>query len=388
MRRTLEADVLILGAGPAGAVAALNLAPTLRVVLIDRRAAPPVRIGESLPPAARRLLAAMGLWESFLRERHAPCHGNRAQWGSEALVEADFLRDLDGPGWHLDRARFETWLRDAARSRGAALLCPVAPRAVARQGERWSVELEGSAPLELRARALIDASGRSSWLARHLGARRLVDDRLICGWTRIASPGGGAAPAQQLTHVVAEPDGWWYTAPLPGGLRMLAFHTDADLDAARDAADRSALLTRARRLPLLAELLGPGEHTARHQAQACEAHALVAAHGGELAPAIGERWLATGDAALSFDPLSSQGLLNSMFTGLAAAEATSRLLEGDAKALAEYANVLTGIRRAYLQHAVRWYGEEQRFRARPFWHRRHRLAASVGAQASLATAAD
>ena len=40
-----------------------------------------------------------------------------------------------------------------------------------------------------------------------------------------------------LTVVEAVEDGWWYTAPLPDGRRVLAFFTDADLPAARIAYD-------------------------------------------------------------------------------------------------------------------------------------------------------
>ena len=56
------------GRGPAGAVAALDLAPTRRVVLVERRAQPAPRIGESLPPAARRLMTDMGLMDDFSRK--------------------------------------------------------------------------------------------------------------------------------------------------------------------------------------------------------------------------------------------------------------------------------------------------------------------------------
>ena len=94
----IRADVLILGAGPAGAVAALNLAPTRRVVLVERREQPALRIGESLPPAARRLLSDMGLFDEFVAqryapdpvadriyyERYAPSFGNRSIWGQTA----------------------------------------------------------------------------------------------------------------------------------------------------------------------------------------------------------------------------------------------------------------------------------------------------------------
>jgi len=114
-----EIDVLVVGAGPAGATVALNLAPLRQVALVDRRARPGPRIGESLPPAARRLLTDMGLWESFTAEGHSHCYANRAAWGSAQPVETDFLRDPDGHGWDIDRARFEVWLRAVAVDRGA-----------------------------------------------------------------------------------------------------------------------------------------------------------------------------------------------------------------------------------------------------------------------------
>src|SRR5438067_996975 len=133
-------DVLVVGAGPAGATAALNLAPTRRVLVIERGPAP-VRIGESLPPAARSLLGAMGLWKAFLAEDHAACHGNRSLWGSCEPIETDFLRDPDAPAWHLDRGRFDTWLHRQAVARGAELICPALLRTLAREEDRWRLVL-------------------------------------------------------------------------------------------------------------------------------------------------------------------------------------------------------------------------------------------------------
>ncbi|MBV8119254.1 MAG: FAD-dependent monooxygenase [Alphaproteobacteria bacterium] len=81
MSRPVDTDVLILGAGPTGSVAALNLAPTRRVILVERRVGASPRIGEALPPTARRLLTDMDLLDGFLAEGHTPCYGNRAVWG-------------------------------------------------------------------------------------------------------------------------------------------------------------------------------------------------------------------------------------------------------------------------------------------------------------------
>jgi flavin-dependent dehydrogenase len=166
-------DVLIVGGGPAGATAALNLAAMRTVAVVERNAVPAPRIGESLPAAARRLFRDIGLLESFLAEGHAPCYGNRSVWGDPQPRELDALRDPDGPGWHLDRVRFEHWLRDAARTRGAEILAPATIGRIGRIGriERdrsgWHVEIVREADiLPLRAEIVIDAAGRAAPLAR------------------------------------------------------------------------------------------------------------------------------------------------------------------------------------------------------------------------------
>jgi hypothetical protein len=83
----------------------------------------------------------MGLFDAFLAEGHVPCYGNRAVWGNADPVEADFTRDPDGPGWHLDRARFDGWLRRAAIACGARILTPARLVTIQRIGEGWRAQL-------------------------------------------------------------------------------------------------------------------------------------------------------------------------------------------------------------------------------------------------------
>jgi flavin-dependent dehydrogenase len=351
-------DVLIVGAGPAGATAALNLAPLRSVTVVERNAEPSPRIGESLPAAARRLFRDMGLLDSFLAEGHAPCYGNRSVWGDRGPQELDSLRDPDGHGWHLDRVRFERWLRDAASARGAEIIAPATVERIERDGNRWRVETNA---MTIHASLIIDAAGRAAPVARRLGAQVRVEDRLICGWVYGRDDGQGS---RGLTFVEATEDGWWYTAPMPQGRRVLAFHTDADLPAAHVARDRDALLQAARATSELAAWLDDAGFAADQTA------GFTAAHSATLEPCAGEGFLAAGDAALAFDPLSSQGLLNALFTGLAAAEAADSHLRGDPDALPRYRQTIAGIAAAYRRHLALFYGEERRWPDAPFWQRR------------------
>jgi len=355
-------DVLVVGAGPAGATAALNLARMRSVMLIDLHAAPRSRIGESLPPAARRLFNDMGLWERFLDEKHTPCYANRAVWGTTEAYVTDFLRDPDGHGWHLDRVRFESWLRRIAVERGAELLAPARLRSADRNRDDWQVLLDtADGALEITARFLIDAGGRAAPLSCLLGARLRAEDRLVCSYLY----GKDTTPEQAagFTYVEAAEDGWWYTAPTPGARRVLAFHTDSDLPAARLNADPKMLLNSASRHKELSAIVATTGFLPAGD------FGFTAAHSSVLEPLAGLGWCSAGDAAMSFDPLSSQGLLNALFTGLAAAETVDRTLDSE-DAVPECCETLRSIYEAYRNHLAYWYGAERRWSQSPFWERR------------------
>ena len=357
----LQADVLIVGAGPAGATAALNLAGRHRVLLVDRLATPLARIGESLPPAAARLLRDMGLLDSFLLQGHAPYHGNRAWWNG-AWTEHHFLSDPDGHGWHLARGTFDLWLRDEARRRGAALLAPASVAGITPDDGGWKVRLDTQhGPRDAAARIIIDATGRSARLARKAGARRRRNDRLVSIWQY----GLDRTPATRgFAHIEACEYGWWYSAPLPGQRRVLALHTDADLLPGEALRDAGWLAAAAQRLPATRELLEQQGYAADTLAMATPAHT------ASLDAGAGPGWFAVGDAALSFDPLSSQGLFNALYTGLAAAEAADRTLQGERQAYQHYNGELAAIGAAYDRHLAYCYGQETRWPSAPFWSRR------------------
>jgi flavin-dependent dehydrogenase len=324
-------EVLVIGAGPAGGAAARWLALAGRRVLLLDPAEAGEKIGESLPGVARPLLRDLGLLPFLDRSEPLACPGNRSAWEGEALVDTDFLRDPHGSGWHLDRPLFDLCLREAAQEAGAEWRRQRL-EGLARGPRGWRVRLGES---EVTARWLIDASGRARVAARRLGFERRREEAQVAVYAFAAD--GGDGDARTVIERVA--GGWWYTAPLPKSRRVAAFHTDP-----REAA-------RLLRAPgAFAEKLAATRHLCRFcppDAVAAVRPAATDAGGSRLEKMAGEEWLAVGDAALTFDPLSSQGIFNALYTGLRGAQAAHAALAGDCTAVQRYAERLETVWATY-----------------------------------------
>ncbi|GAA2087339.1 tryptophan 7-halogenase [Kitasatospora saccharophila] len=363
-------EVVVAGGGPAGVAAASVLARAGRAVLLVEAGRGPGSVGEALPAAARVLLRDLGA-ERVLADGHLPCLANRSAWGSALLGSADSILDPHGHGWHLDRPRFDRRLRECALAQGVRFADRTTVRPLARTPDGgWTVELRGSGRRTVDCRWLVDATGRRAALARSCGARILTRDRLVAVHLTLgpAEPPG----ADTTTTVESAPDGWWYTAPLPAGRRLLAWYTDADTLAGQTgrSGSRSAGPEAFRRALAATRYVGP--LAAAHPWPAAGVPRRAPAHGAELDAVHGEGWVAAGDAAVAFDPLSSQGILTALFTGLRAGQAVHARLGGDRGAPGEYARTVAAVREAHLRNHRAHYAAERRWSDRPFWQRRHR----------------
>ena len=97
----------------------------------------------------------------------------------------------------------------------------------------------------------------------------------------------------------------------------------------------------------------------------------VAAGSEVLECSSGARWLATGDAALSFDPLSAQGIYQALRSGLLAAKTIEAAFRGDNGAAAEWSSRNRHSFEGYLRTRQAYYGLERRWPGSAFWQRRH-----------------
>src|SRR5688572_33015306 len=119
MERT---QVLIVGAGPAGSVAAAMLRKQGRdVVMLEREQFPRFSIGESLLPQSMAYIEAAGMLQDVVEAGFQYKNGAAFAWG-DRYTHFDF-RDKFTPGWgttyQVQRANFDKVLADAAERAGA-----------------------------------------------------------------------------------------------------------------------------------------------------------------------------------------------------------------------------------------------------------------------------
>jgi flavin-dependent dehydrogenase len=368
----LAVDVAIIGGGPAGSATALSLARDgLNVALLERGDYTEWKVGESLPPACKPLLQRLGIWADLAPAGHLPSYGTRSAWGSPVLQDQSYLFDPSGYGWHLDRPLFDRRLAEAAGIAGAQVYRRtevVAWKGL--NGGAWKLLLrsDGGMPVSLSARFVIDASGRKRVFARRNGSDTIVYDRLV-GVVTLLCAEAEETDRDGSTLVEAVPDGWWYATRVPDNRLVAAFLSDGDL----------APLTAARTLAGWTALV----HETTHLRQRLEVHGYrvqcppkaYPANSCRLTEVTGEAWLATGDAAVAYDPLSSQGILCALLTGLRAVTAIREWLTDGSGALQRYADYVEHVYAEYRHNLAAYYAMERRWPSSTFWRRRHGTAA-------------
>jgi len=355
-------DVVILGGGPAGCSAALCLLrekdPGLSVAIVESRGYAARRIGETLTPGLEGPLGHLGIWQAFLDINPLPAHGTRACWGSDAEVENEFIFHKEGHGWHLDRAAFDQMMASEATRAGGRFFSDNRVVSYDRTDDTWILNLRRGE--SVACRYVIDGTGRNSSFAVQQGARHIEHDRLT-GCFLYFEP-AGAPTLDSYTLVEAFEHGWIYSAALPDGSLVAAILSDTDLVRTFEwhsnwhcAIEQTS---RTRQRLAASNSIATGEPIVR------------SASSRQLDPVAGDGWLAVGDAASTFDPLSSQGVQKAIRSGVFASYAILDQIRGNAGSFTRYQNFIGAEYSAYLDLRAAYYGIEQRWPEAPFWKRR------------------
>jgi flavin-dependent dehydrogenase len=353
-----EFDVLIAGAGPAGAATAISLAdfaPELRVCIADLPAVDGLRVGETVPPQIKPILEHLKVWPCFEADRHRASYRTLSAWGGAELVSNEFLFQAHQVGWRLDRARFDAMMRAAAASRATSMAARV--DTVTREGSEWRLHLGDGT--RHTARFVVDASGRGGTIARTQGVRADTRDRLVGSVMLFAD-----APDDGMGLLIETfAGGWWYTAALPDHRRIAACMSDADLVRPLGIGTLQGWIERLNETRHVRHAIGAARPLGTPQLRAAGSRHIVRDTALPL--------LCVGDAASCFDPVSGQGIFKALRGGVFASYAIADSLRGNQNAAMRFRRFVKSEFTAYVETLGHYYGLEQRWPDRPFWQRRN-----------------
>lgn len=286
----MTVDVCVIGAGPSGAIAALELTRLgFRVRLLhhpDTRTHWP----ETVSPRLFPLFDQLGLGDVLAAAVCTRVHEKWLHWHGEnasLLAKPDTLV--------VDRDRLDPALRDCVLREGVEIVYERAGRPVMFSDGTWRVPMERGRATH--ANFIVIATGR-----RGLAPRMARDGTRMVAYYGMAPD----APVPPGTMMVGSTQRIWYWgAAVPdGSLRLLVFK------ASRGSMKRPPIV-------LLQEALDC--IVARHDRVALQFVRATDATARSSAAAVGGNWIRTGDALLTVDPLNGSGLYATALSSVQAA---------------------------------------------------------------------
>jgi len=330
-------DVVVVGAGPAGAATAILLAEHgLHVIVLDRGSLPRPKIcGEYLSPEAARVLDRLGVLKAVDVAGAAAIHGMRITAPDGTAITGHY-RDVGA--WrpyrqHAMGVARET-LDGALVERVRAL--PVDLREHARvvdliveQGVVTGVRFadRDARVHDVRARLVVGADGRASVVAERLGCRRPHALRRMALVTYVA----GLESCRDLGEIFVDPPDYAILNPIaPDRVNLALVVPLAHAVRWSDRLD-DFMVARVRQLPHLARRLAGATRVAPIRALGPLAHRVAPPKTGGV--------LLVGDAGGFYDPFTGEGVFTALRSAeLAVATIVRALASGDvsARALAGY----------------------------------------------------
>jgi FADH2 O2-dependent halogenase len=331
--RTLDADVIIIGGGPAGSTLGCLLANGgHKAIIVERASHPREHVGELLTPSINAVLHRIGLLPcvdaaGFVRREGLNCTLPRVLGGHVLTIpvaEYPPPRALRRYGFNVERNLFDALLLQHARRCGVEIFDrTMARRVVFDQGRATGVEVQqrDGTMLVLTGRFITDASGRSCLLGSQLKLLERDSARRQCAmyaWFRNVGRITPAGETHAALHVLDYNRSWGWQIPLRDGVSSIGIvarcqcfqHVAADQD------------------DFFGRMIEQNDTLIRAMAgaQRIRPWRVVSDYSYRLQRLFGLGWLLLGDASGFIDPIFSSGVDIAMYSAVFAYESILPLL--------------------------------------------------------------
>jgi flavin-dependent dehydrogenase len=324
-------DVLVIGGGPAGSTISALLAERGRdVVMLEKSRHPRFHIGESLLPFNMPLFERLGVAEE-VKAIGMPKYGAQfiSPWHHRAITY-NFANAWDNSfpsAYQVRRSEFDQILfRNAAR-KGARVIegCRVKEVRSHADGADVTASGENGDEQTWRARFVVDASGRDTFLASRLGIKRRNPKNNsaaifghFSGATRQPGKEAGNISLFWFDH------GWFWFIPLADGATSVGAVCSTPYMKTRSTELPQFLLDTIALCPSLTERL--------RSARLASPVTATGNYSYSSKRATGKNCLLVGDAYAFVDPMFSSGVLLAMHSGFVGADTVEACLDRPSEA--------------------------------------------------------
>jgi len=353
-------DVAIIGGGPAGSTAAALLARAgRRVVVFEREKFPRFHIGESLLPFSMKAFSRLGLHEKFLRAGFMKKFGGEifgacSERGTKFYFKDGFRSQTDH-SYQVTRADFDKVLLDHAAECGADVHEQTAVERVEVANEHVDLSVKwDSSSQNVRARYVIDASGRNSVLGTQFGIKKSYDHlqklSIFAHYDDVWREEGRDGT---LTLLIRGIDRWFWIIPLTAERTSVGVVLDGEVFRSSKLSPEDFLKQALAEQPIISKRMTNARRASKVYVATDFSYRSSKLHG--------DRWLLAGDAAGFIDPIFSSGVFLAVFSGEQCADTLNEALDHPGKARRLFRRYERAVNRAmdiYLRFVNAWYTKE------------------------------
>ncbi len=324
-------DVIIIGGGPAGASLGAFLSKAgVSNTIIEKANHPREHVGESLVSNSNRILSELGLLpvmeaEKFIHKYGAAWHPPSSE-GTVSIRFAEFpLEGVDQPyTYHVDRGKFDLALLKHAEALGSKVIQGITVSQVLFDENQFACGVRvkiGDQSVALKSKIVVDASGRDTFLGRHLRLKKkdpIFNQYAIHTW--FENVDRGDEETRDYIHIYFLPveRGWVWQIPISRDLTSIGVVVEREQFTQAKGDLESFFYEHMHSTPDLVYAMRDARRVRGFKTEGDYSYTLT--------KFVGDGYLIIGDAARFVDPIFSSGISVALNSGKFASEVIVKAL--------------------------------------------------------------